>query len=46
MAQTKNLSTEDAQEKCFEALDKETTTKITLEREDDNIKWTITVVPD
>jgi hypothetical protein len=46
MAQTKNLSTEDAQKKCFEAIDKETTTMITLEREDDGIKWTITVLPD
>ncbi|WP_298240189.1 hypothetical protein [uncultured Bradyrhizobium sp.] len=46
MAETKNLTTEEAQEKCFEALDKEKTTMITLEREDDGIKWTITILPD
>jgi hypothetical protein len=45
MAEKKDLSTEDAQKECFDALDKETTTKITLVRQDDNIEWTITVVP-
>ncbi|MEA2823196.1 MAG: hypothetical protein QOJ86_5200 [Bradyrhizobium sp.] len=39
-----NLSAEDAQKEAFAALDKDTTTKVTLEKQDDG-KWTVTVLP-
>ena len=39
-----NLSAADAQKEAFAALDKDTTTKVTLEKQDDG-KWTVTVLP-
>jgi hypothetical protein len=43
MAESKpNLSTEEAQTEAFAALDKDTTTKVTIERQDDG-KWTVKV---
>jgi hypothetical protein len=45
MAQPKkDLSADDAQKEAFAALDKDTTTKVTIERQDDG-KWTVTVQP-
>jgi hypothetical protein len=46
MAKKTDLSIEDAQKEFVAAIDKATTVKITLERQADNVKWTITVLPD
>jgi hypothetical protein len=43
-APKKNLSTEEAKAEAFAALDKDTTTKVTIDRQDDG-KWTVTVLP-
>jgi hypothetical protein len=45
MAQPKkDLSADDAKTEAFNALDKGTTTKVTIERQPDG-KWTVTVQP-
>jgi len=45
MAQPKkDLSTDEAKAEAFAALDKDTTTKVTIERQADG-KWTVTVQP-
>jgi hypothetical protein len=44
MAAKKDLSADEAQKEAFAALDKDTTTKVTLEKQDDG-KWTVTVLP-
>lgn len=41
---TKDLSTDDAKKEIFKALDNETTTNVTAERQSDG-KWTVTVQP-
>jgi hypothetical protein len=46
MPEKKDLSIEAAQAEFLAAIDKAATTKITLERQADNIKWKITVLPD
>lgn len=45
MPETKtDLSTEDAIKEAFKALDKDTTTKVTLESQDGK-KWTVSIEP-
>lgn len=45
MPETKtDLSADDAKKEAFEALDKEATTKVTLESQDGR-KWTVTIEP-
>lgn len=45
MATTKkNLSADDAKAEAFAAIDKDTTTKITVEKQSDGT-WTVTVEP-
>jgi hypothetical protein len=40
-----DLSADDAQKEAFAALDMDTTTKVTIKKQQDGQKWTVTVEP-
>jgi hypothetical protein len=44
-APTKDLSADDALKEASAALDKDATTKVTIEKQQDGQKWTVTVLP-